>query len=179
MESLHLGYRRGRDVLLRSIRKLLKIHGSVGRRHSPVFGVPIMRCLIYGRQIIAVIDLSIAMAIGVGAASAQTPKVPTPALPLSDSSVGQIMSVARRRGDVPGSVVSNILRQRYNQYPAAKREALADSVVEFAIHSARSADQAIIALAIAGRADPGIGGVPYQAAQQQLIRISREAVSVL
>jgi len=95
---------------------------------------------------------------------------------LADSTVGRIMATARRgfRDDV----VVEVLRQRHQAYPVAKRLELADSVVALVVGTRGAADAALTALAVAGYAADQFEGVPDASVMDRLQEIHRTATSV-
>ena len=69
----------------------------------------------------------------------------------ADSTPPQIMKLAR--GGFPDDIVIEVLRQRHQAYPAAKRRELADSVVALALRVPGAADAAVSAIAESGSAE--------------------------
>jgi hypothetical protein len=74
--------------------------------------------------------------------------------------------------------VVEVLRQRHQTYPAAKRLELMNSVVALIVGTHGAADAALTALAIAGYADDKLGGVPDLSVLDRLQEIHRTAISV-
>lgn len=73
----------------------------------------------------------------------------------------------------PLEVVLEVLRQRRQPYPEAKRRELADLTVQRAIGEPRVSTDAILTLSMSGSSDMGIGGTPDPDALDRLIRVER------
>lgn len=95
----------------------------------------------------------------------------------ADSTPKRIMALARH-GAYPDQVVLEVLRQRNQAYPAAKRLELMDSVVALVSGMRGAADAALTAIAIAGYDDDQLGGVPDLGVLGRLQEIHRTATSV-
>jgi hypothetical protein len=92
----------------------------------------------------------------------------------ADSTPARIMS---RGKEFPIAEVQEVLRQRHQGYPAAKRRELAELVVKRAIADPTVGRPAIEALAMSGSSDKGLGGTPDVGALDRLIQIHRSATS--
>lgn len=112
----------------------------------------------------------VSLAFGLGA---QIPNSAVSRSTLADSSVPALMRLARR-GQFPDEAVTDVLRQRSQAYPEAKRRELADSIANLAIHVSGAAT-AVGVLKRWGTVDPGLEGHPDPAALDYLIRVSRAA----
>jgi hypothetical protein len=77
----------------------------------------------------------------------------------------------------PTGTAIEVLRQQHRAYSLAKRRELGDSLVAYATRQTSSADDAILVIAMAGSARPGLPGVSDPEALDQLLRVYRQAVS--
>ena len=115
---------------------------------------------------------------GLVAGSLQLEAQPATKLPTTDAK--EVAHQLRSRGD-PGMAVQ-VLTQRYGPQPAAKLDAIGDTLVAVALHFRGDSSKAIYArqaalLALATASKGGRDGMPYAGGPERLLRLVNEGHS--